>query len=336
MIKIFFDKSELQEQKNCPVCGGDGILKYSNINDNIYGVSGDWNYLQCNNCASLYLKTIPRMDNISKAYLNYYTHNNEVNKISEKCNKNNIINSIKLVFNKINKIIIKKTKKLAFLIPNINDAIKYYDRYINQITTNDAIILEIGCGDGSFIKKIKEKRNKVYGIDFDLKVVEECVKSNLNVTNDTLDQFVSKFGKIDYLIVHHVIEHVYDPHLFLIKCYDSLNKGGCIWIETPNCNSNSSYIFKSYWRGLEPPRHLQVFNSESLLWLLRKVGFNIIILPNRPSPLKFMMNESLKIAKKSNIGTLGKYIIILKVVQTMLDFRKWRNQEFITIIAKKN
>ena len=61
--------------------------------------------------------------------------------------------------------------------------------------------------------------------------------------------------KFDFITLRHVIEHVFDPVALINSCYALLNDSGILWIETPNGKSAGYDIYKSSWRGLEPPRH---------------------------------------------------------------------------------
>jgi hypothetical protein len=72
-----------------------------------------------------------------------------------------------------------------------------------------------------------------------------------------------------------VIEHVYDPAGLLVFCHRILAPGGRIVVVTPNARSLGHAYFKQDWRGLEPPRHLQIFTQQSLRKALTESGFAI-------------------------------------------------------------
>ncbi len=46
-------------------------------------------------------------------------------------------------------------------------------------------------------------------------------------------------------------------------------------IVTPNANSRAHARFGRHWRGLEPPRHVQIFSMESLRRIVSQAGFRI-------------------------------------------------------------
>jgi 2-polyprenyl-3-methyl-5-hydroxy-6-metoxy-1,4-benzoquinol methylase len=80
----------------------------------------------------------------------------------------------------------------------------------------------------------------------------------------------------DAITLSHVIEHVHDPVDTLIRCHRMLKPGGYLWLETPNADSVGYELYGRYWRGLEPPRHLVIFNSAALEMTLARAGFERI------------------------------------------------------------
>ena len=80
----------------------------------------------------------------------------------------------------------------------------------------------------------------------------------------------------------HVVEHVHNPLELLKGCYQLLKKGGYLWLETPNILSIGHKDFKENWLPLDPPRHLMLFNVDSLQKGLYEAGFSEVeVLPYR-------------------------------------------------------
>ena len=108
----------------------------------------------------------------------------------------------------------------------------------------------------------------------------------------------SRIGrKYDSITLSHVIEHLHDPVEAISQCKELLKPGGRIWIDTPNIDSFGHDIYKACWRGLEPPRHLAVFNYKSLVKLISTAGFgSVTVEPYRPL-CEFMFTSSETIEK---------------------------------------
>jgi predicted SAM-dependent methyltransferase len=109
--------------------------------------------------------------------------------------------------------------------------------------------------------------------------------------------------RFDVITLSHVIEHVHDPDALLRDCRDMLKTGGFFWIETPNINSVGYEVYKSAWRGLEPPRHLILFNYEALTSSLKKAGFkDVTVLPPR-DVVDVVFSQSASVAAGYTIDT---------------------------------
>lgn len=58
---------------------------------------------------------------------------------------------------------------------------------------------------------------------------------------------------------------------------------------------NGHMHFKSYWRGLEPPRHLRLFSTKTFLQIAEKAGFNKYRVWTTASRVQFPAAASLAI-----------------------------------------
>jgi len=101
-------------------------------------------------------------------------------------------------------------------------------KHLKDITKGKAV-LDFGCGNGGFLRKVVA--NSVCGIEIDRKAKQFCKDNGLDTFND-----LDEVGKFDVITMFHVIEHLPDPISTLKEMAKHLNKKGMIVVETPNAN----------------------------------------------------------------------------------------------------
>jgi SAM-dependent methyltransferase len=138
-------------------------------------------------------------------------------------------------------------------------------------------LLDIGCGDGKFLNFMAQRGWRVAGVDFDAEAVSHARNVyGLDVHIGTAQSCVSSGRRYDVVTASHVIEHVAEPLQFLEQCRRLLQPGGRIILRTPNAQSFGHRIYGAAWRGLEPPRHLQIFTLPALSACARAAGLRVV------------------------------------------------------------
>jgi SAM-dependent methyltransferase len=73
-----------------------------------------------------------------------------------------------------------------------------------------------------------------------------------------------------------VLEHLYDPSVYVEAAAQLLRPGGRLIVQVPNAASWQFLLLGERWSGLDIPRHLLLFRSEDLENLLEFCGFEIV------------------------------------------------------------
>ena len=136
-------------------------------------------------------------------------------------------------------------------------------------------LLDVGCGAGDAIGRLRELGWDAEGVDPDPRAVEVARARGLRVALGTLAAQGYPPDHFEAVTFRHVIEHVPEPRAVMEESFRILAPGGRLVIETPNAGAWCHLLFGSNWRGLEPPRHLQVFTLAALARLTRDAGFHI-------------------------------------------------------------
>jgi 2-polyprenyl-3-methyl-5-hydroxy-6-metoxy-1,4-benzoquinol methylase len=161
---------------------------------------------------------------------------------------------------------------LAFLHPAGSDAVAG-DAMFLPAPTKDARLLEIGCGHGDLLGKMQERGWHVEGVEFDPDCAARVEARGLKCYARDLRELGLPAEIFDAIFMGHVIEHLYDPGALLKECWRVLKPGGHLVMVTPNSQSWGHKRYQRHWRGLEAPRHLQIFSPRSLLRLTEESGF---------------------------------------------------------------
>ena len=124
-------------------------------------------------------------------------------------------------------------------------------------------VLEIGCGDGSFMKTlINEKNINVTGLELNNYAVKKCQKEGLDVHNVLIEDFaVDHKNTFDTVCSFQVLEHVYAVKSFIKSSIEVLKSGGQLIISVPN---SSPYLMRhdKYATLNLPPHHIGLWNRQ--------------------------------------------------------------------------
>ncbi len=151
-------------------------------------------------------------------------------------------------------------------------------------------LLDVGCGDGRFLRYAREQGFEVWGIDFDKKSVEN-VKRNLGIDTVfamSLQEFYEyakeKNLKFDVITFFDVLEHQDKPREFLEMVKGLLKEGGYIAGSMPNRERLFVEMDWKYFHWDYPPHHFLRFSKSSLEKALNFSGFKDIEVYKFDSP----------------------------------------------------
>ena len=154
-------------------------------------------------------------------------------------------------------------------------------RKITRLFPKESIqnVLEIGCAYGLFGNTLRSyiPSAQYKGID----VVPEPIaygKTELKldlILGDYLNSGPPTRLYTD-VFMWDVIEHLKDPHEFLIKANKELELNGRIYITTGDIGALIPRIRKKKWRMIHPPSHLHYFSKKTIQDLLQRNGFEIV------------------------------------------------------------
>lgn len=306
---------EMDANPHCYLCGKAGEILYQDLKDRLFGVTGQFNIKSCKTCELLWIDPRPSIKDIPKCYEKYYTHEDpiEVQQYSNKRSlgslRDNLRNIILCGFYGYKQL--HSQHHFCWLGPALANipimkrraTFDLRERFIPYNNHENRLILDIGCGRGDYLKRMKDLGWNVLGIEPDPVSAQLAKSKGINIFNGPLEKAGLEEESADQITMQHVLEHLIDPLVYLKECHRILKKGGRLVIYTPNLNSLGHRIFRQSWRGLEPPRHLYVFSTRSLKSLFDKSLFKRYQIGTSPHLAKQIYDNSVNISTHGNVNS---------------------------------
>jgi 2-polyprenyl-3-methyl-5-hydroxy-6-metoxy-1,4-benzoquinol methylase len=146
-------------------------------------------------------------------------------------------------------------------------------------------VLDAGCGDGLFTKRLSDSGFSVVGIDASHMGIDlaRARYPDLNLQQRSLyDDLALEFGTFGTVVSLEVVEHLYAPRIFAARIYALTKAGGTAIFSTP---------YHGYWKNLAlaltgkmdrhftalwDHGHIKFWSIETLTALLIEAGFRDI------------------------------------------------------------
>lgn len=240
----------------CPVCGGNGEIAFTGMIDHMLNVGGAYTLRRCNDptCATLWMDPRPVETDIHLAYSEYYTHTQEAG------SGGSTRGALKKMRTSIDRIVGLQQQRE-----------RHFAMYLGE--GNNRLLLDVGCGSCLRLEKLRSMGWRVTGQDVDPAVQKVADARQIPVFIGPLAEANFAEGMFDAVVSSHAIEHMHDPRAALRECLRILKPGGVLVFVTPNGRSASIGRFGGDWAGLDSPRHLVLFTTDSLAEIARQAGF---------------------------------------------------------------
>jgi O-antigen chain-terminating methyltransferase len=139
--------------------------------------------------------------------------------------------------------------------------------------SEDAPILDIGCGRGEWLQLLNFKGKTAKGVDLNGTFVEECRSIGLDVVRQDAVAYLKSLpdGSLGAITSMHLVEHL--PFEVMIALIDEalrvLRPGGILALETPN---PENLTVGAHWFYMDPT-HRNPIPPLALRWLVEERGF---------------------------------------------------------------
>ncbi|MFX0195832.1 MAG: class I SAM-dependent methyltransferase [Candidatus Hodarchaeota archaeon] len=271
----------VQEARYCLLCGSEGMFLYRHLRDRHFSVPGIWALMRCPKCRLVWLNPRPIPKAIGRLYEHYFTHENSHSIVGATSLRSIVRNTI-LGANLGYKDLVREPwkkhmgKVLSWIKP-IREMAEY--SVMTLEASEKGKLLDIGCGSGQFLAKMKDLGWEVTGVEPDKQAVKVArERFGLCVRQGMLEDHGFPNDTFQAITMNHVIEHLCDPIGTLQECERLLRPNGKLIIVTPNIESLESRLSGKTWLHLDPPRHLYLFSPRTLFACAERAKLRILVL----------------------------------------------------------
>jgi 2-polyprenyl-3-methyl-5-hydroxy-6-metoxy-1,4-benzoquinol methylase len=138
-------------------------------------------------------------------------------------------------------------------------------------------LLEVGPGFGTFASLASESGafRRVLAIEPTPEMAAACRSRGVQVIEQRVENVGGTIEPVDVLVSFEVIEHLFEPRLFIEQCISLIRPGGLLVLSCPN--GLGFDIAKLGPRALAvDAEHVNLFNPQSLSRLLASAGFHVL------------------------------------------------------------
>ena len=336
----------LEKVPACPVCGSsERDLLHGQMPDRVFGIApGEWDLYECRRCGSAWLDPRPDPESLPLAYEGYFTHEEIRDRVIVR--RRGVVR--RWLHDGLNGYMNHRygTRRLpasaggrwmAWLFPPLRAAADATCRHLPRPPDDGGRLLDVGCGNGAFLRLASEMGWNAEGLDFDPDAVRRAREAGLTAREGGIGRLAGESSRYDVITMSHVIEHVDDPLDLLRVLHGLLRPGGMLWRETPNLGSLGYRLYGRNWRDLDPPRHLTLFNAASLVQAMTSVGF-VDLRQHWNGLVSFEVLRTSRAlrdeAKLERPGSVKRHV----AAETLAEFWEWcrpARREFLTVTARK-
>jgi SAM-dependent methyltransferase len=146
-------------------------------------------------------------------------------------------------------------------------------RLLQELTEGPGVVLDIGCGEGTFLRAAARRGWSVVGTE-----IGDAARAARAAGVDIRDSLEAASDRAPYAAVTmwHSLEHLRDPRRALDLARRLLAPGGVVIVAVPDAGGHQARFFGPGWFHLDVPRHLYHFDDRSLSRLLEATGFAVV------------------------------------------------------------
>ena len=254
------------ELTDCPLCGCEQWKLYRTGRDLQFGVPGVFTIVRCRDCRHVFMNPSPTPASVPDCYPPDYTPHLADEALVSNAGLNNAASAGPWYLS-----------RLARAIPGLRSL--YYwltdtrAEIIPEVDRESMHALEIGCGGGSFLQKLRSQGWQCEAVEPVAAAAQAARKRGFSVHTGTVESARFEKHRFDAVFAWMVVEHLIRPRRTLQEIHCILKPRAWLVFSVPNFGCWEPHVFRKYWLGYDLPRHLQYFSPRTIRYLLRSCSF---------------------------------------------------------------
>lgn len=291
------------EMITCALCGSDRWIAQARYRDLDFKVPGEWCLVRCDDCGFIYLNPRPALSAFNLIYpRNYVPYQMELTPSTRWLMRKAIITAYE------------------------GGKLREIQRCNIPVGSR---ILDVGCGAGFFLSLLADHGWLAVGVEPNQELVERARRNALDVRLGTLEDARLESEAFDVITLWHALEHDPVPKKTLSRCRELLKPGGVVIIQLPDFDSWEAKAFGNYFWGLDLPRHLNFFTSDTLGKIGLEQGFKVEAIRRTRNPTSWLWSLLRKLGldwyaeMERNIGKITFGYLLLAPVYYAFSKGDW-------------
>ncbi len=242
----------------CEVCGSNKHRFLFEGWDRVFGVPGKFNVVQCEECGLIFINPQPESEDLKAYYPKEYYASNPSHYREYSWLRRKVLEAYFGYEPPFRPSRDRHFFEKWFLFP-------FRVKYRHSIPfVREGKVLDIGCGNGTELYKLKAMGWETHGVEMDDQASERARSKGIPVY--TGDLFRANYPDQFFHVVRmsFVLEHLPNPRETLREIRRILMPEGRIYISVQNARSLHYWLFGPRWFSLDVPRHLFTFTPATI------------------------------------------------------------------------
>lgn len=257
---------------SCPLCRQNSAIRLFESRDRVHHLPGSFAIFRCPQCKAMFIEPWPSDEELAAYYPEHYGPYRH----SRSLEKQNCVGLKRFVLEHFYGYPLVQSRSRSLLKAWIASLLSYLTAKGTIPYRGSGYFLDVGCGGGSYLHRLKQWGWNVYGVEPSAAGTAQARSLGINVCHGYIEDARYPDGFFDVIRLHHVLEHLTAPQATLREIARILKPDGLVYVTVPNTQSFNFWLFGANWYALDAPRHVISYCPKSLAFLCQATGFEIL------------------------------------------------------------